>query len=162
MIPPSSLRTRHSRQGLSLSKAALKTVRLRTGFTLIEVLVALLLFGIVVPVAMNAIDLSTHAGSIARHQAEAATLADAKLAEIVAQSQADPTLATAGGINQGDFGQDFPGYRWVLQSAQREYDTAELSVSVLWPDQGADRSVTVTTLIRTTQSTQVSTQGVTR
>jgi prepilin-type N-terminal cleavage/methylation domain-containing protein len=134
----------------------------RTGFTLIEVLVALLLFGIVVPVAMNAIDLATHGGSVARHQAEAATLADAKLAELVAQAQADPTLATAGGVNQGDFGPDFPAYRWVLQSAQREYDTAEFSLSVLWQDQGADRNVTVTTLIRTQQSTQVSTQGVTR
>jgi type II secretion system protein I len=132
------------------------------GFTLIEVLVALVIFGIVVPVAMNAIDLSTHAGSIARHQAEAATLADAKLAELVAQAQVDPTLATAGGLNQGDFGPDFPGYRWTMQSAQREYDTAELSISVLWRDQNAERSVTVTTLIRTTQSTQVTAPGVAR
>ncbi len=152
MTSRSSLRTQHS---------GLRTVR-RTAFTLIEVLVALLLFGIVVPVAMNAIDLSTHAGSIARHQAEAATLADAKLAELVAQAQVDPTLATAGGINSGDFGPDFAGYRWTLQSTQREFDTAELAVSVQWPDQGSQRSVTVSTLIRTTQATQVSTQGVTR
>lgn len=54
------------------------------GFTLIEVLATIFLLAIVVPVAMQAISVSTSAASVAEHQTTAAALAESKLAELIA------------------------------------------------------------------------------
>jgi prepilin-type N-terminal cleavage/methylation domain-containing protein len=115
----------------------------RRAFTLVEVLVALLLFAIVVPVAMNGIDLSNRGATMAKRQAEAATLAEAKLAELVAQQQS----SAASTPNQGDFGPDFPGYRWTLQSTQGEYQVTELNLWVYWQERGRDQQLNVSTLL---------------
>lgn len=113
----------------------------RPGFTLLEVLAALVVMGIVLPVAMSGASLAMRAGSLARHQAEAATLGEAKLTEMVSTG----TWSTSGA--QGDFGQDFPQYRWTIQTAQREMDVTELQLSVIWRERGQDRSVLVSTLV---------------
>jgi prepilin-type N-terminal cleavage/methylation domain-containing protein len=117
------------------------TRRGRSGFTLVEVLAAMVILGIVLPVAMTGASLAMRAGSIARHQAEAATLGEAKLTEMVAMS----TWSTS--TSQGDFGQDFPQYRWTIQAAQRDMDLTELKLSVIWQERGQDRSVLVSTLV---------------
>jgi general secretion pathway protein I len=114
--------------------------RRRGGFTLVEVLAALVLMGIVLPVAMRGAVLAMHAGSLARHQAEAATLGEAKLTEMVSTGEWD----SAGG--EGDFGSDFPQYHWTLQRAQHDFDVTELMLSVIWTERGAERSVNVSTL----------------
>jgi len=110
------------------------------GFTLIEVLVALVLMGIILPVAMRGATLAMRAASTARHQAEAATLGEAKLTEMVAQGD------WQSGNTQGDFSPDFPQYQWQLQSAQRDLDVTELQLTVTWKERGADRSINVSTL----------------
>jgi general secretion pathway protein I len=112
----------------------------RGGFTLIEVLVALVLMGIVLPIAMRGATLAMRAASTARHRAEAATLGEAKLTEMVAQGD------WQSGNTQGDFAPDFPQYQWQLQSAQRDLDVTELQLTVTWKERGADRSINVSTL----------------
>ena len=112
----------------------------RGGFTLVEVLAALVLMGIVLPIAMRGATLAMRAASTARHQAEAATLGEAKLTEMVTQ------LDWQSGSTQGDFAPDFPQYHWQLQSAQRDLDVTELMLTVSWKDRGEDRSVNVSTL----------------
>jgi prepilin-type N-terminal cleavage/methylation domain-containing protein len=113
----------------------------RGGFTLIEVLVALVLMGIVLPITMRGATVAMRAASTARHQAEAATLGDAKLTEMVAQGD------WQSGNTQGDFSPDYPDYRWQLLSQQRDLDVTELMMTVTWKDRGQDRSINVSTLV---------------
>jgi prepilin-type N-terminal cleavage/methylation domain-containing protein len=121
--------------------------RRRRGFTLIEVLVSLTLFGIVVGMAMSGVDLATRGASLAKRQAEAATLGEAKLAEIVAQGDAIAAVIA------GDFGADFPDYRWRLQTTQRDFDVTELNLIVAWFEQGQERTLNVSTLVHTATTT---------
>ena len=118
----------------------------RSAFTLIEVLAAMLLIGIVMPVVMQGITAATRAGSGARHRTEAATLADAKLAELTA------TNAWDGGTLSGDFGSDWPTYSWQATVAPWAGDVnavglQQLDVKVSWHDAGQTPSVTVTSLV---------------
>ena len=78
----------------------------RRGFTLVEVLVTLLLLGIVLPTIMRGVALASTVASDAHRRTEAAGLAQAKLAEIVADD-----LWESGNLS-GDFSPDFPQYRW--------------------------------------------------
>ena len=82
----------------------------RTGFTLIEVLATIALLAIVLPVAMQGISVATGVASTARHRSEAGALAESKMTELIVTQQ----WSTGGGLN-GDFGQDWPEYRWEAQ-----------------------------------------------
>ena len=53
------------------------------GFTLLEVLAALLLVAVVLPVLMGALNTATHVGGLAHDRAEAAMLAENKLNEVL-------------------------------------------------------------------------------
>src|SRR3954465_11642520 len=66
------------------------------GFTLVEVLATIALIAIVLPVAMYGIQLCLQTSSMAKRQAEAATLAEGKLQELVAEAQG----MQAGGGNE--------------------------------------------------------------
>ena len=116
--------------------------RPRSAFTLIEVLATLVLIGIVIPVAMRGVTVALAAASSARHQAEAATLAESKLNESVAQGD----FNTGG---QGDFGADFPLYRWALQTTQHDLDVTEVMVTVNWNERGDKRALNLSTFVFT-------------
>lgn len=112
------------------------------GFTLIEVLAAIVLMGIVLPVAMNAISVATMVGSAAKRRSEAAMLVQSKLSELVV------TKGWQNGNMNGDWAEDHPDYRWVAEL--KEWDTSslkELDVHVLWTASGREQSVTLSTLI---------------
>ena len=114
--------------------------RRRAGFTLVEVLASLVIMGIVLPFAMRGASLAMHAGSVARHQAEAATLGEAKLTEMV-------SMGSWADASQGDFGNDFPQYRWNMENTQRDIGVTELILSVIWQERGEDRSVKLSTFV---------------
>ena len=127
------------------------------GFTLIEVLAALLLMAVVMPVVMNGISLATRTSSTARRRDEAAGLAQAKLAEIIASGQ------WQNGNLSGDFSPDWPDYRWeaALQAQMNsnlgitttEVTLQQLDLRVIWRARNAEDSVTLSTLVyqRTSQ-----------
>ena len=117
-----------------------QNTRRRSAFTLVEVLATLVLMGIVIPVAMHGVSIAMAAASNARKTAEAATLAEAKLNELVA------TREWEFGAGSGDFGAHWPEYKWTLATATREYEMTELVLSVTWQDRGKERSVAVSTL----------------
>ena len=100
------------------------------GFTLVEVLATLALIAIVLPVAMQAVTSSSEAALRARNIAQAATLADGKLNEVLAMQE----LATTG--NSGDFGREFEGFRWEMQTFARDYNLTEVIVGVGWEERG--------------------------
>ena len=118
----------------------------RHGFTLIEVLAAMVLIGIVMPVVMQGIMASTRAGSSARHRTEAAMLADSKLSELTVTGQWD------GGTLAGDFGANWPTYKWAAVVGDWAGDAngvgmEQLDVTVTWTDRGQPTSVTVSGLV---------------
>ena len=113
------------------------------GFTLVEALAALVLVAIILPVAMQGITLATAAAGNARRQVEAATLAEAKLTELVA------TGAWQDADLSGDFGDEHPDYLWAAEVTEHdEAPPLTLAVQVLWTARGAERSVVLTTLAR--------------
>ncbi len=118
----------------------------RGGFTLVEVLAAMLLIGIVMPAVMQGVTAATRAGSSARHRSEAALLAGSKLSELTLTGQWD------GGVLAGDCGPDWPGYKWAAAVTAWAGDTQgiglqQLDVTVTWTDAGRPTSATVTGLV---------------
>ena len=120
------------------------------GFTLVEVLAALLLIAIVIPVVMQGMSLGSNAASKARHRDEAAGLAQSKLSEIIATGQYQ------NGVLAGDFSPDWPDYRWEahLQPIQNSsYSSTggatlqELNLQVLWQGGGKPDSLTLSTFV---------------
>ena len=112
------------------------------GFTLVEVLATLVLLGIVVPVAMRGVSLALAAASTARRTAEAASLAEGKLNELIV----DGTWQTSG--NTGDFAaENRPEYSWTCENASRDYGTYEVILRVAWNQQGRERTLSLATLV---------------
>lgn len=91
MMPP-----RTSRRRVHCGKA----------FTIVEILATLTLAAIVLPVVVNGVLLCLATADHARHQARAASLAQSKLAELLATGEVYDAEMT------GDFGEDMPGYAW--------------------------------------------------
>jgi prepilin-type N-terminal cleavage/methylation domain-containing protein len=121
-------------------------------FTLVEVLAAIMLMAIVLPVALQGVSLALAAGSHARYVSEAASLAEAKLNELV---MVEPEGVTE---TSGDFGADWPSYRWEAQTVARDFSTIEVQVSVLWIERGEERAFSVSTLMFIPDQTTTTTQ----
>ena len=123
----------------------------RGGFTLMEVLAAIVLVGIVVPVAMEAISLSMRGASDAKRKVEAAMLAENKLTELTAglAMQSMGTGIASGGAMAGDFAPDWPEFRWEAARSEREVDLSEIQVRVIWTSRGEDRFVSLSTMVYT-------------
>jgi len=84
------------------------------GFTLIEVLAALILLAIVLPAAMRGVTLASAAASSAQKRTKASALASSKLQEIIATGQFE------NGGQSGDFSDEGPayqGFRWEAQTS---------------------------------------------
>src|SRR4051812_36551163 len=75
---------RGGKRGTRPARGAAKRFGRARGFTLVEVLTAATLMAIVLPVAMYGVSVSLAASTMARRQAEAATLAEGKLEELAA------------------------------------------------------------------------------
>jgi prepilin-type N-terminal cleavage/methylation domain-containing protein len=111
------------------------------GFTLPEVLATLVLIGIVLPVVMRGVSLAMAASSHARYVAQAASLAEAKLTELVTTGQ-----WTLSGTS-GDFGPEWPQYRWIDQVYGFEFGASEIVLQVFWTERGAEQSLNVATIV---------------
>jgi general secretion pathway protein I len=146
---------KHARNRVSTRVPGRGTSRARA-FTLIEVLATLVLIGIVLPVAMKGATMAMQAASGARHQAEAATMGEAKLNQMIAEGD----YAISGG--SGTFAPDFPQYKWTVTSALRDFNVTEVSMVVTWAEQGRDRSVNVSTLIYSSTTNNTTTGGTTQ
>lgn len=116
------------------------------GFTLVEVLAAMLLIAIVLPAVMQGITLSVNAGNAARRRTEASGLAQSKLAELIATDEWQT------GAMSGDFSPDWPDYRWEATAQAWGQDTTgmglqEIDLRVIWTARGREDSVEVSTLV---------------
>ena len=113
------------------------------GFTLVETLAAMLFMGIVIPVAVRGVMLANRAGVVAERTRVASQLADTLLTEAVV------TESWRYGAQDGEFEEEWPGYRWILDTEAWEEDAMRLvRVEVLYDVQDREYSVRLSTLAK--------------
>ena len=111
------------------------------GFTLAEVLAALLFLAIVIPTAVEVLHLASLAGEVAARKSEAARVADRVLNESVV------TTNWSGGIQSGTVTEGILDFRWKLTTASWPQDTMQLlTAEVSYSAQGRDYTVRLSTL----------------
>lgn len=120
---------------------------LNHGFTLLEVLAALLLVAVVLPVLMGAINTATHLGGLASDRAHAAMLAENRLNEIILDESWRFGDATGGFTTETD-GPAAARYLWQLRVEQwLDPSVRKLTMTVYWERRGRPQSITLTTAV---------------
>ena len=114
----------------------------QAGFTLAEVLAAMLFMAIVIPVAVGALRIASLAGEVATRKAVAARIADRVLNEMIVTGQAQKN-AQSGKVQEGPI-----EYTWTMNIESSGLDTLRLAtVEVTFPAQGKDYDVKLSTLV---------------
>ena len=109
-----------------------------------EVLATLALAAIVLPAVVTGVQLCLATADHARHQAQAASLAQSKLAELVATGDLYDSEMT------GDFGSELKDYTWAAQVYEWEDSSLlQVDVAVIWTSRGHERHVILSTLAYT-------------
>jgi len=116
--------------------------RHRAGFTLAEVLAALAMMAIVIPVTVQGIQVASRAGTVGARKMSAARIADRVMNELEATGQL-LTGAQNGVVQEGD-----REYRWTVQTQPwTEGNLSVAAVSVIFEVQGQEYSVRLATLM---------------
>lgn len=114
----------------------------RAGFTLAEVLAALMFMAIVIPVALQGLSIASRAGEVAERKREAVRVAERVLNETVATTNWNQS-AQSGVIQELD-----REYRWTLRNGRWTESTMQLlTVEVTFPVKGQDYAVQLSTLV---------------
>jgi type II secretory pathway pseudopilin PulG len=111
------------------------------GFTLAEVLAALLFMAIVIPVAMHGMSVASRAGILGQRKAAAARVAERLLDEMLVTGELSAG-ATSGTTTDGE-----TSYPWSMTSQSWSEDSlTEVTVTVSFTVQGNSYDVSVTTV----------------
>ena len=112
-------------------------------FTLAEVLAAMLFLAIVIPVAVEALHVSSLAGEVAVRKGAAARIADRILNESLV------TTNWSGGGQSGTVAEGALDFNWTLTTQNWPQDSTMqlLTTEVKFPAQGKDYSVKLSTLV---------------
>jgi type II secretory pathway pseudopilin PulG len=111
-------------------------------FTLAEVLAALVFMAIVIPVALQGLQIASRAGTVAERKREAARVAERVLNESIV------TTNYFQAVSSGTVLEAEREYRWTLRTeAWTESAMQLLSVEVTFPVQGQDYTVPMSTLV---------------
>jgi len=127
------------------------------GFTLAEVLAALVFMAILIPVALEGLSIASRAGEIAARKSEAALVAERVLNESVVTTNWSAT------VQNGTLRQGIRDFRWTLRNDPWDKDPNQtairlLSVEVIFPAQGRDYSLRMSTLVDSSTPLSQSTQ----
>jgi type II secretory pathway pseudopilin PulG len=115
----------------------------RAGFTLAEVLAALMFMAIVIPVAMQGLSIASRAGDVAERKREAVRVAERLLNETIVTTNLMQS-AQSGVVHELD-----REYRWSLRSERWTDSTMQLLlVEVKFPVRGEDYAVHLSTLVQ--------------
>ena len=113
----------------------------RGGFTLAEVMAALLFMAIVIPTAVEAIHAASLAGEVATRKAAAMRVADAVLNQSLVMTN------WSNGIQNGTQGEGLQQYDWTVSSETWSVDTMQVvTAEVKYSAQGRQYSVKLSTL----------------
>ncbi len=115
------------------------------GFTLMEILAALVLIALVLPAVMKGLSLVTIVTSETARKYEALDQAEAKLAEILLQED------WKDGTKSGVF-EDNEDYEWTMDAANwTESGLKQVDVTVFWEQRGRYKEITLSTLVYNAQ-----------
>lgn len=140
------MRLRTHKTGTSAGHAKSAT---NAGFTLAEVLAALVFMAIVIPVAIEGLHIAGKAGQSAERRVVAARIGQQVLGELLANGQWQQTS------QKGSVRENMIDYQWQarLQTWTKNTITMQLlSLNVTYPVQGQDCEVHLTTLVGTTSN----------
>jgi type II secretory pathway pseudopilin PulG len=116
------------------------------GFTLVEVLAALLFMGILIPVTVQAIRVASRAGQVADRKVAAGRIAERVLNELLVNGTLMQNSGS-GTIEEGD-----RSYEWTMSSETWTEDQMNLvTVTVIYEVQGQEFDVQLSTLMEGTQ-----------
>lgn len=116
------------------------------GFTLMEILAALVLIGVVLPAVMKGLSIASILASDSARKYEALDLAESKLAEVLLSGQ------WQSGAGSGDFMPDYDGYEWTLETSDwTQAAVKQVSMTVYWEQRGRLRQIQLATLVYETQ-----------
>lgn len=122
-----------------------QATRNRTAFTLVEVLAALTLLAIVVPVAVEALHVASGAGEAATRKAAAIRIAERVLNENIVTTNWNQSVQTGSVIEDGHT------YQWTLRNELWPVDSMQLlTAEVTFPIQNRSSAVRLSTLASTT------------
>jgi prepilin-type N-terminal cleavage/methylation domain-containing protein len=123
--------------------------RHRSGFTLAEVMAALLLLAIVIPVALQGLHIASRAGEVAQRKMVATRIGNKVLNELKVTSQLQNTGQT--GVVQ----EHGVAYRWNVKNQLWTEDTLSqmilATLTITFPVQGKDYDVHLSTLVAPVQ-----------
>lgn len=117
------------------------------GFTLVEVMAALAILVLFLVPLLGAVSQGLQFVGRARTRTEALQLAQDKLAEVEMM-----TIPETEGVESGDFGRDYPGWRWeveaskppIIQLMEQQFtglQAMEIHVTVFYDEAGTPRTV---------------------
>jgi type II secretory pathway component PulJ len=141
-----------SYMGNTAGAAAMKGARRRStaGFTLAEVLAALLFMAIVIPVAIEGMHIASRAGTVSERKGEAARVAQRLLAETLVTTNWNQAVQ-GGTLTEGQ-----RQFTWTMHSDPWNQDPSQnvirqLSVEVKFTAQGQEYAVRMSTLVDSSQ-----------
>jgi len=113
------------------------------GFTLLEVMVALVIIATSFIVLLHSRNQSVIAADYARHSTIATLLASQKMSEI------ENVGSPEDGEETGDFGEEYPGYTWRKVVSETAYEEIkEVRVEVFWGEGKGRRGVELVNYVR--------------
>jgi type II secretory pathway pseudopilin PulG len=141
-----------SHMGRTGAAVAMKAARRRptAGFTLAEMLAALLFMAIVIPVAIEGMHIASRVGTVSERKGEAARVAQRLLAETLVTTNWNQ--AVQGGVlteGKREFAWTMHSDPWTQDPSQNVI--RQLSVEVKFAAQGQDYSVRMSTLVDSSQ-----------
>ena len=127
-------------------------VRARAGFTLVEVLAALVFMAIIIPVTLQAISVASRAGTVGERKAAAARIAERVLNDLLVTGGLQQTTQT-GNVDEGT-----RQYKWTMRTEPWSQDAMSIvTVTVNYEVQGREYDVNVSTLFDPTLVTATAT-----
>ena len=113
------------------------------GFTLMEVLAALLLTALVLPAVLKGVSLASMLVSDSDRKYEALDLAEAKLAEVLLEESWKNSSSLT-----GQFDDEYEDYEWVVDvSDWSGANVKQVDVFVTWQQRNRQREIQVSTLV---------------
>lgn len=118
-------------------------------FTFAEILAAMFFMGMVIPVAMQAIQISSDAGTLAKRKAVAVQLGDALLQELAI------TDTWRSGSQSGQFEQPYEAYQWQIRNEPwHQQGMTHLSLEVEYQVRERTHSIVLSTLVPEEEATE--------
>ena len=123
----------------------------RSGFTLIEVLLAVVILTTGISIVFRGFTTGLRAASLAQKETTAVMLAQMKVADVEIEAEEGLVLGSEEGDFEEEYEDRFPGYRWLIEIDEPEDELIiglyEVRVTIFWPDMDSERQLTITRFV---------------